>query len=216
MHADWAQSLAPRWYHTSVITNTCNPIVRDGKAGNQKLIIIISYITNLRPTEVNQNPVSKKNVQELIDCQCHLKNGNYMLPSKESPMDPTIGTTLQFWFSLLTAFKTDLLMQGSSSPSSRMVFKPKDINRLICVHSLEQIASPAYVTWATSQEGHTFLKQLPLGFNSDLHIKVLPFPPVTHLSEGGIQLDCESKLIQYRPGNASHLTDGSAGAGRLR
>lgn len=139
-----------------------------------------------------------------------------MLSSKERPMDPILGTTLQFWLSLLAAFKPDLLMQGSSSPSSRTVFKPEDINRLICVHSAEQITSPAYVSWATSQEGHTFLKQLPLGFNSDLHIKVLPFPPVTHLSEGGIQLDCQSKLIQYRPGNASHLTDGWAGVGHLR
>lgn len=92
-------------------------------------------------------------------------------------MDPILETTLQFWLSLLTEFKPDLLMQGSSSPPSRMVFKPEDINRLICVHSAEQITSPAYVTWATSQEGHTFLKQLPLGFNSDLHIKVFTLSP---------------------------------------
>lgn len=96
-----------------------------------------------------------------------------------------------------------------------MVFIRNDINRLICVHFASRITGPAHVTWATSQEVDAFLKPLPLGFDSDLHIKALLFPPVTHLSEGGIQLDCRRKLIQYRPGNASHLTDGCAGVGQL-
>lgn len=52
-----------------------------------------------------------------------------------------------------------------------------------------------------------FYSSLLQGFDLDLHIKVLPFPLVTHLSEGGIQLDCQSKLIQYWPGKASHLKD---------
>lgn len=68
---------------------------------------------------------------------------------------------------------------------------------MIYVHFAEQITSTAFVTQATSQEEYIFLKQPSLGLRLRSAYQGFALSPVTHLSEGGIQLDCQSKLIQY-------------------